>query len=125
MLEGLRDLRQGSFRYAMTIDGYDTPVELAAAVTIGADRVTVDFDGTSPASPRGINVPLAYTTAYTCFGLMCALAPKVPNNAGSLGVFQSPRPRARSSTRPIRPPSPRATSWARCCPTWCSAALDR
>ncbi len=92
VLEGLRDLGQGSYRYAMTIDGYDAPVELAAAVTIGADRVTVDFDGTSPASKRGINVPLAYTTAYTCFGLMCALAPKVPNNAGSLGVFSVTAP---------------------------------
>ena len=33
---------------------------------------------------RGINVPLAYTTAYTVFGLGCIVASKIPNNAGSL-----------------------------------------
>jgi N-methylhydantoinase B len=72
----------------MTIDGYDAPIELVAAVTIGPERVIVDFAGTSPQQARGINVPLAYTTAYTCFGLMCALSSKVPNNAGSLGCFE-------------------------------------
>ena len=32
----------------------------------------------------GINVPIAYTQAYTCFGLACVVAARVPNNAGSL-----------------------------------------
>ena len=36
----------------------------------------------------GINVPLAYTTAYTCFGLSCIVRPEVPNNAGSLQPFK-------------------------------------
>ena len=40
--------------------------------------------GTGPASARGINVPLAYTTAYTVFGLGCIVAARIPNNAGSL-----------------------------------------
>ena len=34
---------------------------------------------------RGINVPQAYTTAYTVFGLGCIVATHIPNNAGSLG----------------------------------------
>ena len=29
-------------------------------------------------------MPLAYTTAYTVFGLGCVVAPQIPNNAGSL-----------------------------------------
>ncbi len=33
---------------------------------------------------RGINVPHAYTTAYTVFGLGCVVATHIPNNAGSL-----------------------------------------
>ncbi len=92
VLEALAALPAGSYRYAMTIDGYDQPIDLVAAVTIGADGVVVDFDGTSPQQARGINVPLAYTTAYTCFGLMCAISPKVPNNAGSLGCFRVTAP---------------------------------
>ena len=47
----------------------------------------VDFDGTSPAVPFGINVPLVYTTAYTCFGVSCVVSPRIPNNAGSLAPF--------------------------------------
>ncbi|TVQ31800.1 MAG: hydantoinase B/oxoprolinase family protein [Geminicoccaceae bacterium] len=87
VLKALAEVPAGTYRYAMTIDGYDRPIELKAAVTVGPEGVVVDFDGTSPQAARGINVPLAYTTAYTCFGLMCALSPRVPNNAGSLGCF--------------------------------------
>jgi N-methylhydantoinase B len=55
-----------------------------AATTVSDHGIHVDFTGTSPASKRGINVPLAYTTAYTVFGLGCVVASRIPNNAGSL-----------------------------------------
>jgi N-methylhydantoinase B len=81
-------LPAGRYRNSMTIDGYEHPIELVATTTIEADRIIVDFDGTSPTSRKGINVPLAYTTAYTCFGLSCVISPKIPNNAGSLAPFE-------------------------------------
>ena len=68
----------------MTVDGYDEPVTLKAALTISDNGIHVDYTGTSPASGRGINVPHAYTTAYTVFGLGCVVRPHIPNNAGSL-----------------------------------------
>ena len=77
-------LPPGTWRSAMTVDGYDRPIELVAATTISASGVHVDFDGTSPVAPFGINVPLVYTTAYTCFGVSCVVSPRIPNNAGSL-----------------------------------------
>jgi N-methylhydantoinase B len=46
--------------------------------------IHVDYTGTSAQSRYGINVPFAYTTAYTVFGLGCVVASKIPNNAGSL-----------------------------------------
>ena len=55
----------------MIIDGYDHPIELKAALTISAEGIHVDFTGTSPVSSFGINVPMLYTTAYTCFGVKC------------------------------------------------------
>ncbi|MGF1474655.1 MAG: hydantoinase B/oxoprolinase family protein [Geminicoccaceae bacterium] len=85
-------LPAGTFRNAMRIDGYDAPLDLCAAVTIRSNGIAVDYDGTSSEVPKGINVPLAYTAAYTCFGLMCAIAPRVPNNAGSLSLFQIKAP---------------------------------
>ncbi len=78
-------LAQGTWHSEMTVDGYDQPVTLKAALTVSDTGIHVDFSGTSPQSPRGINVPLAYTTAYTVFGLGCVVASAIPNNAGSLG----------------------------------------
>jgi N-methylhydantoinase B len=77
-------LPKGTWRNIMTVDGYDEPVTLAAALTVSDQGMHVDFTGTSPQSRYGINVPLAYTTAYTVFGLGCVVASQIPNNAGSL-----------------------------------------
>src|SRR5256714_2300240 len=78
-------LPKGTWRNEMTVDGYDSPVMLAAALTVSDSGIHVDYTGTSPQSRYGINVPLAYTTAYTVFGLGCVVASAIPNNAGSLG----------------------------------------
>lgn len=77
-------LPHGSWSNKMTIDGYDEPIDLVAKTTISDKGIHVDFTGTSPAARRGINVPMAYTTAYTVFGLGCVVASRIPNNAGSL-----------------------------------------
>ncbi|HSS64543.1 MAG TPA: hydantoinase B/oxoprolinase family protein, partial [Gammaproteobacteria bacterium] len=84
----IRRLPKGVYRNTMTIDGYDHPIELMARLTIDDRGISVDYDGTSPMSRFGVNVPSAYTTAYTCFGLSCIVSPEVPNNAGSLSPFR-------------------------------------
>lgn len=84
----IAQLPRGTWRTAMTVDGYDEPIELHAALTVAEDHVAVDFEGTSAQQKRAINVPATYTAAYTSFGLACALAPEVPNNAGSLGCYR-------------------------------------
>jgi N-methylhydantoinase B len=83
-LARIRDLPAGTYRNSLTMDGYDKPLLLNAALTISADGIHVDFAGTSPASSYGINVVLNYCLAYTAFGVKCLVAPDVPNNAGSL-----------------------------------------
>jgi N-methylhydantoinase B len=77
---------------AMTIDGYDSPVTLKVKVTIHRDRIVSDFSGTSGLDKKGINVPLVYTKAYTCYALKCAIAPEIPNNAASLAPFEIEAP---------------------------------
>ena len=91
-LTELAKLPNGVYQNTMRIDGYDAPLDLCATVTVSDTGIHVDFDGTSPESRYGINVPLSYTTAYTCFGLSCIVAPKVPNNAGSLGLMSVSAP---------------------------------
>ena len=86
-LAGIRELPAGIYHNRLTMDGYDEPVELVAAMTIGEDGVHVDFTGSSPASNYGINVVLNYTIAYTSFGVKCIVAKDVPNNAGSLSTI--------------------------------------
>ncbi len=81
-------LPSGAYANAVTIDGYDHPIELKAVLTIADGRIDVDFAGTSPVSAFGINVPLSYTIAYTSFGVKCLVAPGIPNNAGSLAPIR-------------------------------------
>ncbi|MEZ5921280.1 MAG: hydantoinase B/oxoprolinase family protein [Parvularculaceae bacterium] len=92
MLDEVASVPFGSYEYEMRIDGYDDPVDLVAKVTVGETGVDVDFSGTSPTSPRGVNVPLTYTQAYASFGVRCVIGNSVPNNAGSLGVVRVTAP---------------------------------
>ena len=85
-------LPQVSAHGAMTIDGYDRPIDLKVKVSFHGDYVMCDWAGTSGLDKKGINVPLVYTKAYACYALKCAIAPEIPNNAASLAPFQITAP---------------------------------
>src|SRR5713101_2577067 len=111
VLAEIAKLPKGTWHNAMTVDGYDEPVTLKATLTISDSGIHVDYSGTSAASRRGINVPHAYTTAYTVFGLGCVVATHIPNNAGSLEpltvsapaetILNAPKPSAVASRHVI------------------------
>ncbi len=86
-LAEIAKLPAGTFASEISSDGYEAPVTLQARMTIGADRIDVDFAGTSGLSSRGINVPAPYTRAYACFGIKVVVAPAIPNNWASLAPF--------------------------------------
>jgi len=79
---------RGTFRSEISSDGYEEPVTLKGEMTILDDAIEVDFTGTSGLSQRGINVPAAYTRAYSCFGIKVVVAPEIPNNWASLAPFR-------------------------------------
>ena len=87
-LAEIAKLPGGTYRAEIWSDGYERPVRLNASMTVGAEAITVDFDGTSGLSGRGINVPAAYTRAYASFGIKCVVAPDIPNNSASLAPFR-------------------------------------
>ncbi len=91
-LERIAALPRKSAYGSMTIDGFDHPIDLKVHLTIENDRILCDFTGTSGLDKKGINVPLVYTKAYTCYALKCAIAPEVPNNAASLAPFEITAP---------------------------------
>lgn len=83
----LAELPSTKASYSMTVDGFESPIELCCTVQIKDGTVEVDWAGSSKASAFGINVPLNYGTAYTSYALSCALAGDVPNNEGTLSAF--------------------------------------
>jgi len=83
MRDAIATVPDGVYTHTGQSDGFDAPVTLAVTITKKGDAMHVDWTGSSPASPRGINVVLNYTHAYVTYALKCALCPEVPNNEGS------------------------------------------
>ncbi len=85
--ESIRKLRGGTYHGESV---FDVPggqaITLRCAVTIDAEAgaMTIDFAGSSPEAPIGINVVLNYTAAYANFAVRACLDPDLPNNFGSL-----------------------------------------
>ena len=92
MLEEISLLPTDKCEYSMTIDGYDQPIDLCGQFQVSDGEIYVTFEGSSPASNKGINVPLPYTQAYASCGVRCVIGAEVPNNAGSLGVVHVSAP---------------------------------
>ena len=92
MLERIRALSPGRWTHRMTIDGYDRDLDLVCTLTLSPAGIHIDWDGTSPQSPWGINVPLTYTRAYASFGVRCLVGSDIPNNAGSLSAIEVSAP---------------------------------
>ncbi|TIW38379.1 MAG: hydantoinase B/oxoprolinase family protein, partial [Mesorhizobium sp.] len=84
----IADLPNGSYRASMRVDGYGTPIDLVATLTVADRTITVDFAGSSAPSAKGINVPLTYAQAYATYGVRVLIGSDIPNNAGSLGAIK-------------------------------------
>ena len=74
----------GTYRNQIELEGHDAPLTLACEITVANGEVTADFTGSSPAINAGINVPLCYTRAMTCYAIKALTTPKIPNNEGSV-----------------------------------------
>jgi len=87
-LAAIAEVPTGTYRNRLVVDGYEKEIELVATLTVEADGMTLDFEGTSGCSRYGINVPLNYATAYSVFAIRCIVGSEIPNNAGSLDPFR-------------------------------------
>lgn len=84
MRNAIRELRDGTYHAEAISDGIDAPIRLKLALTVKGDEMLLDFAGSDPQVQKSINVCLAYTTAYTSYGVKAVLCPDVPNNDGAL-----------------------------------------
>ncbi len=91
----IRKLKAGTYHGESR---FDVPggevITLKSAVTIDplAGEISIDFAGSSDASPSGINVVLNYTHAYSTFAIRSCLNPELPNNHGSLAPIKVTAP---------------------------------
>ncbi len=83
MRKAIRTLPNGRYENEAWSDGFDEPICVKVAVTIEDEDIFIDFAGSSPQSPWGINVVLNYTHAYASFAIKAAVTPDIPHNEGS------------------------------------------
>ncbi|MBT6286103.1 MAG: hydantoinase B/oxoprolinase family protein [Rhodospirillaceae bacterium] len=85
--ESIRKLKGGTYHGESRFDipgGAEILLKCAMTIDSDAGSVHIDFEGSSGASPHGVNVVLNYTHAYATFALRSTLDPDLPNNYGSL-----------------------------------------
>lgn len=102
VLDAAQAFPNGRFEFSCENDGFDAPIHIQVAIERKGEHLVVDFGGTDPALEKGINVPLAYTTAYATYAVKCILAPGVPNNAGSFVPIKVQAPEG-SILNPVYP----------------------
>ena len=79
----IRELKDGEWQSEAWSDGFEEPILIQCKLRVVGDEILIDFSGSSPQSPRGINVVLNYTHAYASFAVKAAIYPDVPHNEGS------------------------------------------
>ncbi len=108
MRKAIRALPNGIYSAQMLLDGIDADITLHAAVHVHDDSIHVDYAGTSPEVPNGINVMPHYRIAHTLYALKCLLDPGSPNNEGCTlpctdeapeGSILNPHPTAAGAAR--------------------------
>src|SRR5262245_6103821 len=84
MRAAIRNVPNGVYRQTAISDGLADPIRLEMTLTVRNDSIVIDYAGSAQQVMRAINVCMAYTIAYTSFGVKAVLAPHIPNNEGVL-----------------------------------------
>jgi N-methylhydantoinase B len=94
MRKSIAAVPDGVYRDRVVLDGHTDPLEIAVAVEIAGEQAVIDFAGSSPQVPKGINSVLNFTTAFSQYAMKCLLAPQSPNNDGSFAPITVRAPEA-------------------------------
>ena len=84
MRQAIGAIPDGTYSHRLEMDGVDGhPIVIAVRIDVRGTEMHVDYGGTSPQVPRGLNTVMNYTDAYTCYPIKCAVDPLTPRNEGS------------------------------------------
>jgi N-methylhydantoinase B len=81
----IAEIPDGTYRFENFIDGFGDnpePIPFRVALTIRGDSAIVDWTGTSPQVPAGINSPVPFTKAAVYAALRSVLSADIPNAQG-------------------------------------------
>jgi N-methylhydantoinase B len=92
---GLEKIPDGTYRAEDFIedDGFGSgPVPIRATMTLEGDRLTIDFTGTAPQVPGGVNAVAAITSSATRYVVRCVveavLGEPLPAGGGSMSAVE-------------------------------------
>ena len=88
----IREMKDGSYRNAIRVEGFAEPVDLAVRIDIKGDSVLADFEGTGGCVNAGVNVPFCYTNAMVLHAIKTLTLPSIPNNQGSAAPISTRAP---------------------------------
>jgi len=98
----IRRIPEGVYTHEIPMDGFDAPLTIRVAVTVKDGTILVDYAGSSPQVPFGINSTYCYTYAYTAYPLKCLCNPSTPNNEGTFRAIRVVAPEG-SFLNPVHP----------------------
>jgi N-methylhydantoinase B len=83
MRKAIAEIPDGEYCAETRVDGVTEPLFIKCALRVDGDKIEVDYTGSSPRQPVGINSVLNYTYSYTVYPIKCVIDPNSRNNAGS------------------------------------------
>ncbi len=113
MRAAIAGIPDGVYRFEDFLDDYGPgtdPLRVLVTVTVAGDGMTIDFTGSSPQTPSGLNSYINYTRSYSYAAAKCLTDPLAPMNEGALrpvtvvapeGSFLNPRPPAGGGPRAL------------------------
>ena len=113
MRAAIARIPDGVYTFEDFLDDYGPntePVRVFATVSVTGETVKVDYSGSSPETPSGLNSYINYTRSYSYAAIKCLTDPLGPMNEGALrpieveaplGSFLNPRPPAGGGPRAI------------------------
>ena len=84
MRRGIDKIPPGTYLGEVETDGFDQPLTLACAITVGEGRIDVDCTGTSPQEVYGLNCTERYAGAEVAYACVCVAQPGSPVNGATL-----------------------------------------
>lgn len=105
MKSGMMNVPQGIYQRVLETEGIEKPLRIACRIIFdpNVERVKIDFDGTSKATPSAVNATLRYTQGYTAYAIKCVANPTLPNNWGIYDSLDIQAPSG--SVLNVKPPS--------------------